>query len=134
MDLIPILYRLIPFAAVLVLGAYLFWLLRAHNLTVKYAAVWMLMLLVLLVFAIWPPVADWMAHSLGFELTSNFLFAVAIFVLIAVALHLSMQLVMLEEKLGDLSRALALATIESSRCAEEKPENETGKPHGSKDV
>lgn len=81
-ELIEIGYHLLPFAVVFVLGEYLFWLLRGHKLTVKYATVWIFLLVVLLVFAIYPPIADWLARLFGFELTSNFLFAGAVFVLL----------------------------------------------------
>lgn len=123
MDLITLLYHSVPFAVVLVLGGYLFWLLRQHRLTVKYASIWMAMLLALLVFAIFPAVADWMARSLGFELTSNFLFAVAIFVLLIAVLQLSMQLVATQKQVRDLARAQALATMEHS-SSEAKPNTE----------
>lgn len=121
MEWVTLLYRLVPFAVVLVLGGYLFWLLREHKLTVKYASIWIAMLLALLVFAIFPEVADWMARSLGFELTSNFLFAVAIFVLLIAVLQLSMQLVATQKQVRDLARAQALATLEHN--------NPEAKPH-----
>lgn len=123
MEWVTLLYRLVPFAVVLVLGGYLFWLLREHQLTVKYASIWIAMLLALLVFAIFPAVADWMARSLGFELTSNFLFAVAIFVLLIAVLQLSMQLVATQKQVRDLARAQALATLEHN-SPEVKPHTE----------
>ena len=58
-------------------------LLKKGTLTLKYALVWLLLGLVLLVMVIFPDLFISLSHFLGFEVSSNFIFLVeGIFVLV----------------------------------------------------
>ena len=48
----------------------------------KNALIWLLISIVLIIFAIFPHVAEWLAMAFGFETTSNFLLSVAVIVLL----------------------------------------------------
>ena len=48
----------------------------------KNALIWLLISIVLIIFAIFPHVAEWLAMAFGFETTSNFLLSAAVIVLL----------------------------------------------------
>ena len=103
--------------AVLVL-ALMVELLRRRQLREKYAALWLLVGLGVLVLVIAPGLLTWVSEALGFEVPSNFLFFIALTLLLTVTVHLSWELSRVEEETRELAEEVALIKL---RLDEEAP-------------
>lgn len=100
--------RLLAIITVLILAFYVLMLIRKEKLELKYALLWFVLSIILIVFACFPSVLTFFSFSLGFELTSNFLFFIAIFFLLLQALSLSSTVSKQQQAIKNLSQALAL--------------------------
>jgi hypothetical protein len=102
--------------AILVAGLLLFIvtfeLLRRRTLREKYAVIWIVFGAVVLVFAKWPNLLVSISKSLGFEVGSNFLFALLIVFLIFVVMQLSSEVGKLEYENQKLAEEVALINFE----------------------
>ena len=78
---------------------------------------WIVLALVLVVYSVFPKVADACASLLGIYATTNFLFLFAIFVLILKVFFMSIHISQLESKIKELVQAMAL---EEKKYEEEK--------------
>jgi len=87
-------------------------LLRRRQLREKYAALWLLVGLAVLVLALFPGLLVWVANALGFEIPANFLFLVALILLLGVTVHLSWELSRVEEETRSLAEDVALLRTE----------------------
>ena len=83
-------------------------LMRRSVLREKYAFVWFLTALTLMVFAIWPTSAARLSLTLGFETPSNFVFGLMIVLLLGVVMQLSLEVGRLEDKVQTLAEETAL--------------------------
>ncbi|MGI9054010.1 MAG: DUF2304 domain-containing protein [Ilumatobacteraceae bacterium] len=93
--------------AVFVLGLILE-LLRRRQLKEKYAALWLLVGLGVLVLLVAPGLLTTVSEALGFEVPSNFLFFVALTLLLGVTVHLSWELSRVEEETRELAEEIAI--------------------------
>lgn len=93
----------LPFILALVVVGAVVWLLRQRKLREKYAVLWILVGVVALALAGFPQLLNWAAVVTGFALPSNLLFMLAIFLLMGVCLHLSLEISVVEDE----TRALA---------------------------
>lgn len=89
-----------------------FELLRRRALREKYAALWLLVAVVALVFALFPSVLDRLAGVLGFQVPANLLFALAALVLLAVSMQLSLELGRVEDQSQRLAEEVALLRLD----------------------
>ena len=90
----------------------IFELLRRRQLGEKYAVLWLMVGLVLLVLTIFPGLLTRISRAVGVALPTNLLFFVAIVFLICVALHLSWELSRLENETRKLAEDLAILRLE----------------------
>jgi hypothetical protein len=88
-------------------------LLRRRTLREKYAAIWIIFGVVVLVFAKWPNLLGSVSKALGFEVGSNFLFALLILFLTFVVMQLSSEVGKLETETQKLAEELAILRFES---------------------
>lgn len=97
---------------------------RQSKVQIESAIFWIMLALVLVVFSIFPAVADFIAHCLGIYSTANFLFLFAIFILIVKVFYMTIHISQLETKIKDLVQQMALeekAREDQRRgCREEK--------------
>ena len=93
--------------AVVVLGLMLE-LLRRRQLSEKYAALWLIVGLGVLILLIAPGLLNWASEALGFEVPANLLFLLALTLLLGVSVHLSWELSRLEDETRALAEELAL--------------------------
>jgi len=93
--------------AVVVLGLMLE-LLRRRQLSEKYAALWLIVGLGVLILLIAPGLLKWASEALGFEVPANLLFLLALTLLLGVSVHLSWELSRLEDETRALAEELAL--------------------------
>lgn len=81
---------------------------RSGRLREKYAALWLIVGLAIVVVTIWPGLLAMVASLLGVVLPSNLLFFLAILLLFGVSLHLSLEVSKLEDETRTLSEEVAL--------------------------
>ncbi|CAM2979029.1 DUF2304 domain-containing protein [Actinomyces slackii] len=86
-------------------------LLRSGRLREKYAALWVVIGLTITLLAAVPQLLGMAAALLGFEVPSNLLFVLAIFLLLGVTLHLSMEISRLEDETRTLAEEVALLNL-----------------------
>lgn len=90
-------------------------LLRRRQLREKYAALWLLVGLAVLTLAVFPGLLAWVAVALGFEVPANFLFLVALILLLGVTVHLSWELSRVEEETRSLAEDIGILRLEVDR-------------------
>lgn len=107
--------------AVLVLVIIVSMLLR-RQLREKYATLWLVIGIVLLVLALYPGLLSWLAGALGVAVPSNLFFALSIVLLVGVALHLSWELSQAEDEVRRVAEDVAIVRADidelRSRLAE----------------
>lgn len=93
-------------------------LLLRRQLREKYATLWLVIGLALLILAIFPGLLVGMADLLGVEVPSNLIFALAIVLLVGVALHLSWELSQAEDEVRRVAEDVAIlrADVEGLRA------------------
>ena len=96
--------------AVLILGL-MIELLRRRQLKEKYAAPWLVVGLGVLVLVIAPGLLTTVSEALGFEVPSNFLFFIALTLLLGVTVHLSWELSRVEEETRELAEEIAIVNM-----------------------
>jgi hypothetical protein len=90
----------------------IFELLRRRQLTEKYAVLWLVVGVLLLILTVFPSLFSRASRGLGVTLPTNLLFFVAIVFLVGVALHLSWELSRLENETRRLAEDLAILRLE----------------------
>ena len=92
-------------------------LLRSRRLREKYAALWILVGTTVLILALAPTLLQMLAHLLGFQVPSNFLFLLAILLLLGVSLHLSLEISRLEDETRVLAEHVAILDLMLSKLS-----------------
>lgn len=90
----------------------IFELLRRRQLSEKYAVLWLVVGVVVLVLTIFPNLLTALARATGVALPVNLLFFVAIIFLVGVALHLSWELSRMENETRKLAEDVAILRLE----------------------
>lgn len=93
--------------ALAVLGWIVALLLR-RRLREKYAFLWLIVGVVILVLALFPTLLTGLATILGVAVPSNLIFALAITLLVGVALHLSWELSLAEDEVRRVAEEVAI--------------------------
>ncbi|MFN3950246.1 DUF2304 domain-containing protein [Microbacterium sp.] len=102
--------------AILVLAIIVAMLLR-RQLREKYATLWLVIGLALLVISIFPGLLVQLTHLLGVEVPANLIFAMSIALLVGVALHLSWELSRAEEEIRRLAEEVAIGRADIETLA-----------------
>jgi hypothetical protein len=113
----------------LILGALLtlaFFLaqIRRKRLQIDYAIYWILISILLLVASIIPGPIITLAHSLGFESPSNFVFLVVIFLLLLKLFSMTLKLSRANQQITDLTQRLALVEKNAVEYRAQHPQDE----------
>lgn len=103
-------------------------LLRRRQLREKYAALWLLVGLAVFVLAVFPGFLAWVANTLGFEVPANFLFLVALILLLGVTVHLSWELSRVEEETRSLAEDVALLRADLEQIQAFEPQRRPHRP------
>jgi hypothetical protein len=93
--------------AVLVMALILGLLLR-RRLREKYATLWLIIGLAILILAVFPGLLLGLSRMLGVAVPSNLIFALAIVLLVGVALHLSWELSQAEDEVRRVAEEVAI--------------------------
>lgn len=106
---------------------------RQSKMQIENAIFWIVLSVVLVIYSIFPQVADFCAHLLGIYATTNFLFLFAIFVLIVKVFYMTIHISQLESRIRELVQQMALeekkreeAAAVSQMGAEAQPVRGTG--------
>ena len=111
--------------AVAVLGIILVLLLK-RQLREKYATMWLLIGLMLLVISVFPGLLLAMTHMLGVEVPANLIFALAIVLLVGVTLHLSWELSRAEDEIRRLAEEVAIVRVDLDGLFDSRSHTDTG--------
>lgn len=93
--------------ALVVLGI-IFRLLIRRQLREKYAIMWLLIGIAMLVLAVFPNLLFWLSDMLNVEVPSNLIFALALVLLVGVTLHLSWELSQSEDEVRRIAEEVAI--------------------------
>lgn len=96
---------------VLVVGLLLI-LLRTRRIREKYAGVWIVLAVAVIILGVFPRLAFWLAKLVGVETPVNLLFALAFAVLLGVCIQLSSEVSHLEEETRTLTEEVALLRLD----------------------
>jgi hypothetical protein len=97
-------------------------LVRSRRLKERYALIWLVVALGMLLLALARPLLDSLSRSLGIQSGTTTLFLIATLVILGILLQLSISLSAMEEKVRDIAEAIALddsALDESPELVEE---------------
>ena len=83
-------------------------MMRQAKVQIEAALFWVIMALILVVFSLFPAVADACAHLLGIYSTPNFLFLFMIFLLIVKVFGMTLQMSQMESRQKELVQRIAL--------------------------
>ena len=83
-------------------------LVKRKYLSMKYSFLWLILLFVILLCALLPVIPYRLSDLLGFGVPANFIFLVAIFFLLAIALSLSIIVSKQQRKIATLVQELAI--------------------------
>lgn len=97
---------------------FVIWMLLARRLREKYAALWLIIGLAVLVLGLWPQLLLALTDFLGVQVPANLLFSAAIVLLLAVALHHSWELSQAEDEIRRSAEESAIARAEIQRLSE----------------
>ncbi|MEV7609484.1 DUF2304 domain-containing protein [Microbacterium sp. NPDC089320] len=106
---------IVGIALALVILALVFWMLLTRRLREKYAVMWIVIALSVLLLGIFPQLLLWATSLLGVQVPANLLFALAITLLLGVALHLSWELSQAEDEIRRVAEEAALSRAEVDR-------------------
>jgi hypothetical protein len=105
-------------AVVVIVVVAMVYLLRTRRIREKYAAIWLLLTVAVVVLGIFPQLAFWLSRLLGVQTPVNLVFAVGLVVLAAVCLQLSTEVSNLEEETRTLAEEIALLRADMERSLE----------------
>ena len=91
------------------------WMLLARKLREKYAVMWLVIGLAVLVLGVFPQLLLWLTDTLGVAVPANLLFSLAIVLLLGVALHLSWELSQAEDEIRRVAEEAAISRAEVER-------------------
>jgi hypothetical protein len=95
-------------------------LLRRRQLGEKYAVLWLVVGVTLLVFTVFPGLSIWLARVLGVAVPTNLLFFVGILFLVGVVLHLSWEVSRLENETRKLAEDQAILRLEFEQLRDDR--------------
>jgi hypothetical protein len=102
-----------PFALAIsaVVVVFLLWLLRSRRLKEKYAGLWIVLALAVVLLGIFPDLAGWVARLVGVQTPINLAFLLGFVVILAVCIQLSAELSRAEETSRTLAEEIALLAL-----------------------
>lgn len=88
------------------------WMLVTRRLREKYAVMWIVIALCVLILGLFPQLLLWATTLLGVQVPANLLFALAIVLLLGVSLHLSWELSQAEDEIRRVAEEAAISRAE----------------------
>lgn len=100
--------RIFAIVVCLVFFLYVVYEVKKNHLLLRYSLLWLLLSLVILLISIFPDPVFFLAHALGFELASNFVFFVGLFFVIIILLSLTIIVSKQSIMIKNLTQQIAL--------------------------
>lgn len=100
------------------LVAALLYLLRTRRIREKYAGIWIVLTVAVVLVGAFPQLAFWLSGLVGVQTPVNLVFSLAIVVLLGVCIQLSTEVSNLEEETRTLAEEIALLRLEVRQRAE----------------
>ncbi|MDY0908991.1 DUF2304 domain-containing protein [Microbacterium sp. CFBP9034] len=91
------------------------WMLVTRRLREKYAVLWLVIGLAVLILGVFPQLLLWLTEALGVVVPANLLFSLAIVLLLGVTLHLSWELSQAEGEIRRVAEEAAISRAEIER-------------------
>ncbi|KAA9085086.1 DUF2304 domain-containing protein [Microbacterium radiodurans] len=91
------------------------WMLLTRRLREKYAALWLVIALAVLVLGIFPQLLETLTGIFGVQVPANLLFSMAIVLLLGVSLHLSWELSQAEDEIRRAAEEVAILRAQVER-------------------
>lgn len=88
--------------------AVIIWMLLSHRLREKYAVLWLIIGIAMLVLTVFPDLLVWLSDVLGVQVPSNLLFVGALALLVGVTLHQSWELSTAEDETRRVAEEVAI--------------------------
>lgn len=120
---------LVGFIFVLVILLIIFEMLRRRHLREKYAVLWIIIGIGVLVLVAFPQLLFWASGVLGVRVPSNLLFAMALLLLVLVCLHLSFEQSQAEDEIRVLAEEVGILRLKVQELETRGTRDEPG--HGS---
>lgn len=98
----------LPFILALAVVCWVVLLLRQRKLKEKYAVLWVIVGLLIIILAGFPQLLGWASELAGFVVPANLLFTLAIFLVLGVCLHLSLEISVVEDETRALAEEAAI--------------------------
>ena len=106
--MMTVIFRVILVIVSILTMAFMMRKIRQAKVQIEAALFWVIMALILVVFSLFPAVADACAHLLGIYSTPNFLFLFMIFLLIVMVFGMTLQMSQMESRQKELVQRIAL--------------------------
>ena len=106
--MMTVIFRVILVLVSILTMAFMMRKIRQAKVQIEAALFWVIMALILVVFSLFPAVADACAHLLGIYSTPNFLFLFMIFLLIVKVFGMTLQMSQMESRQKELVQRIAL--------------------------
>lgn len=91
------------------------WMLLARKLREKYAIMWLVIGLAVLILGLFPQLLLWLTETLRVQVPANLLFSLAIVLLLGVTLHLSWELSQAEDEIRRVAEEAAISRADLER-------------------
>ena len=101
------------------------YLVRRRLLKERFALTWLIVGAGMILFVLARPLLDRLSDALGIQSGTTTIFLIAVLVILAIQLQLSVSLSRIEERLRDLAESVALRSIESG-TADPVEDSDTG--------
>lgn len=101
----------VGFLLVLAILLFVFEMLRRKHLREKYAVLWIVIGVGMLVLVAFPQLLFWASRMLGVQVPSNLLFAMALLLLVSVCLHLSFEQSQSEDEVRILAEEVGILRL-----------------------
>lgn len=98
--------------------AIILWMLLSHRLREKYAVLWLIIGIAMLVLTVFPDLLFGLSSALGVQVPSNLLFVGALALLVGVTLHQSWELSTAEDETRRVAEEVAILRAEVDALTE----------------
>jgi hypothetical protein len=100
---------------------------RKSKVQMKDAVIWVLIAILIVVFAVWPQFVVWLASLMGIESATNMVFLLFIVIVLLRIFSLSIRVSLLEDKNSTLAAEIALRSEMVEEETEQERKEETAK-------
>ena len=113
--------RIILISGSLITLLFMLYRIRSSRMQIRDSIFWILFLLILLAFSVFPKIATWLSGVFGIQSPINFILLFVIFVLILQLFFLSMRISKLDANLRSLAQRVAISESNNKKEGKANP-------------